>query len=392
MGEASFGERLEALWAEISPQMPVILAVGLSFRLLLDLDVLSVDNAQGLTAMWGLVFALFGWQQLAGHPLRAPLVAFVGWSALGLAHGGTPEAVRYGLHLWIPLLWLLASERAHSNWPRLVLMVGLLPIAWSLVALAQGQPSEHVLHGLPRLHGGYRNLHGHAVAMATLAVLGAWQALRTDDKWRWRRLGAVVAGLACVALLFTWVRTLWIFVAVGVAALLAFRQLWRALAGWVVGLGALVMVSSTLRSRFADVGHLLTLEAPPGGWGAVGSWRGRIWLESINAFAAGPWWTWVVGRGLGEHVGLHKDLDPHNEYLSILFQLGVVGLVLWLWLMFAAMWVCLQAGRSGRLGAALLLAVLLTCGISNEWLTRATVQWVTFGAVGLAVAAQRDRR
>jgi hypothetical protein len=373
MSEQGFAERLNVLWAKVGSQVPVILAVGLSLRLLLDLDALPLNTTHGLMAMWAVIFVAFGWQQLAEHPLRTPLVAFVGWSALGLAHGGTPEAVRYGLHLWVPLLWLLASERAHSKWPRLVLIVGLLPIGWSLLALAQGQPGDHVLDGLPRLHGGYRNLYGHAVAMAALAVLGAWQAQRTEDKRRWRRLGALVGVLACVALLFTWVRTSWSFVAIGVGALLVFRQHWRALAGWLMGFAALMALSSPL-------------------WGSVGSWRGHIWLESLYAFAAGPWWTWVVGRGLGEHVGLHEGLDPHNEYLSILFQLGVVGLVLWMWLMGAAMWVCLQAGRSGRLGAALLLAVLLTCAMSDAWLTRATLQWVTFGAVGLAVASSRQSR
>jgi O-antigen ligase len=256
------------------------------------------------------------------------------------------------------------------------------------VALGQGQPAEHVLHGVPRLHGAFRNLHGHAVAMAVLTSVAVWEATRDGER---QPLGVFVGGLAGTCLLLTYVRTLWIFVGVVVLVLLVLERRWGLLAAGASLLLALVAAREQVRARFDDILRVLTLRAPDEGWGAIGSWRGRIWVESVEAYAEGPWWTWLVGRGLGEHVGLHKHLDPHNELLALVFQLGLVGLGLWLWLMGAAARACWKAGERGRLGLALLVAVLATSGVSNEWLTRATIQWVTFAAVGLAIRQGTSR-
>jgi O-antigen ligase len=362
------------------------LGLAVALRLWLDLTWLPVAVAQGITALLGMAFVAVGWRRLAHHPLRAPLVAFGAWTLLGLLRGGDPEALRYGAHLLVPLAWLLASERADPRWPRWLLIAGLVPVAASLVWLGLDQPSQHVLHGVPRLHGAFRNLHGHAVGMALLASVGLWEVTREDGN---QPLGVFVAGLAANCLLLAYVRTLWIFVGLVALVLLLLGRRWVVLgvAGSFVLL--LVALSTRVQERFADIVAVLTLQAPDDGWAAIGSWRGRIWAESVQAYAEGPWWHWVVGRGLGEHVGLHKHLDPHNEYLSLVFQLGGVGLALWWWLMGAAAWACWKAGERGRLGLALLVAVVATCAVSNEWLTRATMQWVTFGAVGWALREDR---
>lgn len=368
-------------------RLAIALGLAVALRLWLDLAWLPASVAQGLTAAMGVGFVAVGWRRFATHPLRAPLVAFAAWTLLGLLRGGDVDALRYGAHLLVPLAWLLASERADPRWPRWLLVAGLVPIAASLVWLGLGQPDDHVLHGVPRLHGAFRNLHGHAVAMAALASVGLWEFARRQGS---QPLGVFVAGLAGNCLLLAYVRTLWIFVALVALVLLLLGRRWAVLGAG----GGLVLLlaglSERVQERFADIVSVLTLQAPADGWGAIGSWRGRIWAESVQSYAEGPWWHWLVGRGLGEHVGLHKHLDPHNEYLSIVFQLGGIGLALWLWLMGAAAWACWKAGERGRLGLALIVAVVATCAVSNEWLTRATMQWVTFGAVGWALREDRS--
>ncbi len=349
-------------------RLPIALGLALVLRLWLDLTWVPVSVAQGLTALAGVAFVAVGARRLASHPLRAPLLAFGLWAAVGMVRGGDAEAVRFAAHLLVPLAWLLASEEADERWPVWLLLGGLVPVAASLVALGQGQPAEHVLHGVPRLHGAFRNLHGHAVAMAVLTSVAVWEATRDGER---QPLGVFVGGLAGTCLLLTYVRTLWIFVGVVVLVLLVLERRWGLLAAGASLLLALVAAREQVRARFDDILRVLTLRAPDEGWGAIGSWRGRIWVESVEAYAEGPWWTWLVGRGLGEHVGLHKHLDPHNELLALVFQLGLVGLGLWLWLM----------GAAAR----------ATSGVSNEWLTRATIQWVTFAAVGLAIRQGTSR-
>jgi len=319
------------------------------------------------------------------HPLRWPVLALVVVSlGLGLRGFGAEE-LRHGAHLWLPVAWLLAAPAADRRWPRALLLVGLVPVAASLVALALDQPADHVLHSIPRLHGAYRNLHGHAVAMAALVVVGGWTAW--SDHGRWRGLGLGVAGLAGVCLAATWVRTMFVFVGLAAVTMGVLARAWRALGGLGLLAAVALATSARLQARFADVASLLTLTPPEEGWGALGSWRLRIWAESVQGWVSGPPHTWLLGRGLGGHVGLHRDLDPHNEYLSLLFQLGPLGLLAWAWLALAALRLAVRTDTpEGRLAAGLLVAVVATNAISNEWLTRATLQWVTWGAVGLAVA------
>jgi len=375
--------------------LPAVLGGLVVVRVALDLAWVPLGLAQAVTVGMGALAAGVALSKdgaAVDHALRWPVAGLLAWSVLAGVRGVELEPLRHGLHLWLPLIWLLAAPRADPRWPRWLVGAALVPIGASLLALALGQPADHVLHDIPRLHGAYRNLHGHAVAMAVFVVVGAWLAAEDDDP-RWRWLGGGVAALASVCLVATWVRTLLIFVALALATMLLLARAWRALGGLAAAGLLALLASPRLQDRFADLASVLTLTPPEAGWGALGSWRLRIWLESWQGWVAGPPHTLLLGRGLGGHVGLHRHLDPHHEYLSLLFQLGPVGLALWLTLAVSALVLCVRARSSaGRLGAGLLVAVLITNGLSNEWLSRATLQWVTWGAVALALGRRSGCR
>lgn len=370
----------------------LLFALVLGLRGWLDLSVVPLPLAQALTALAALGFGALAVREVPTHPLRGPALGFGALVLLlGPREGTLAEAVAMG-HLLVPVAVLLAAPRLDGRWPWVVLGLGVLPVAWSVGALAAGQPDDHVLHGLPRLHGGYRNLHGHAVGMALYAVLGGALALRPGDR-RGRGAAAALGALALAMMAASWVRTTMIFVALAWGTLLVLGRRWRVLGGLgLLGLLAL-LASATLRARFGDLVSLLTLTAPSEGWGALGSWRGRIWVESTQAWLAGPPHTLWLGRGAGHQVGLHRHLDPHLEYLSLLFQLGPAGLLAWLMLALTALVRCVREGTAeGRLAAALLVAVLATNAISNDFLTRATLAWATWAAVGHALRPARADR
>jgi O-antigen ligase len=367
--------------------LPSLLCAALAGRLLLDLSWVPLPVAHALTVVGALGFVVAGAPTARVHPMRHTMLAFAAVVCLLGPRSATLGTAVAGAHLLVPLGVLLGAHRLPSRWSWAVLGAGLVPMGLSLAAWAAGQPDEHVLHGYPRLIGGFRNLHGHAVGMAVLTVLGVAAGSRRDGPTAERAAAWALAAVAAMCLGASWVRTLWIFVALAVGVLWVRQRRWAVLGAGAVAVVLALVVSPSLQARFADLGAMLTLQAPEAGWGAVGSWRGRIWAESAAAWLSGPAHTVWLGRGLGEHVGLHKHLDPHMEYLSLAIQLGPLGLLAWLALALDALRRCLaRSTHEAHLAAGLLVAVLCTNAVSNDFLTRATLQWVTWAAVAVALS------
>jgi hypothetical protein len=302
--------------------------------------------------------------------------------------GMNVDAVRWVFLYTGPLLFGAAvmTVRAHpERWTRAVLVAALIPVLWALILLGAGQRQELFLHGYYRLLGPFKNHHTLAVLTSGVGTVAVYAFFREKGPWKWL---AVATGLGCaVALFYTYVRTSWLLVAGFVAIWLLLEKRWK-----LAGLGALVVVaafllSPTLRDRFSDVGNLLTRTAPEGGWASLGSWRVHIWTDSFQNFAAGGWSSFVFGNGLGGHMVLHKNLDPHSELLALLYQLGIAGPLVYLWLFGAAAHLSWKRRSPlGRYVIALAVMTAATCLISNDFLGRATFSWWFWAAVGLAWA------
>lgn len=329
----------------------------------------------------------------ATHPLALPLGAFTAMVCVGALRADDPMAGAVNAaHLLTPVLWLLAWWSVAERPPVLPVWVAAVavPAGIGLVAWALGQPADHVLHGWPRLLGAYGNVHTHAGVMAMGAVTAGAMALRGP---RWMALTALAAA---VCLFLTYVRTAWLWAVVAaVATGIAHRGGTRA-----TQIGALVLVGGGLTvalasGRLADVASVLTATAPDGGWSALGSSRPVIWGDALATFSAGPPVDWLVGRGLGDHRGLHRHFDPHSEPLSILFQLGAAGLLAWGWWLLAALGLAWRTARgTGRIEAALgfglLLGACVTAPLSNDWLTRSTVALWSWGCLAWSLTRVPD--
>jgi O-antigen ligase len=63
---------------------------------------------------------------------------------------------------------------------------------------------------------------------------------------------------------------------------------------------------------------------------ASGIWRLVHWRKTINMYAKGTAAQQLTGFGIGSSAGILGKL-PHNEYLRVLFEQGIVGLALFLY-------------------------------------------------------------
>jgi hypothetical protein len=329
------------------------------------------------------------WREALIHPWRAPIAALAVAVAIGALRAPTPyDAARYGLHLALPSLWILAL----GAWPIVggAIRAAPLPAPWtaaaalaalaSLALLASGQPADHVLHGWPRLHGPYANLHSHAAAMATFAATALPLAARS-------RSAALLGVAATVCVGATWVRGAWLWVTIAVAVALAVRRRWALLGALAAATAAAAL--GPLSPRLADLGALLTATPPAGGWGALGSWRVRIWGDVVTGWVSGGPVDVLLGRGLGDHYGLHRHLEPHSDALSIAVQLGLVGLVAWLALHAIVLLALARRARADdRALAALagLSGALCVALVSNDYAFRPTATLWLMGLAALAAA------
>ena len=141
--------------------------------------------------------------------------------------------------------------------------------------------------------------------------------------------------------------------------------LFTGLLGSAAGYYAFTQVES-IRSRFVEGDTSIKI----GGLAINGEGRMGMWTATVNSFKESPW----LGHGIGTSSALIERLyapmtHPHEDYLRILHDLGVIGLVIWvvaqvsLFVIIGRAWLSARsAGRSeARIHQAAVLSMLGMC-------------------------------
>lgn len=55
-------------------------------------------------------------------------------------------------------------------------------------------------------------------------------------------------------------------------------------------------------------------------------WRLLHWRDTLQTFMQGGWVPILIGNGIGSSLPITGDL-PHNDYLRILFEMGILGFI-----------------------------------------------------------------
>ncbi len=283
------------------------------------------------------------------------LVPVLGWAFV--VPGGRERALR-----------MLAGGLALVLLISCALKIGLLPpVSWF-----RGNPeSPYVVFKLRLTHN---------ILMALGAFLFAWLACAAgtrNARLGWSVLGVlavvnitlVVEGatgyilLVALALLFGWQRTRMRGVAIAIAAILATVAL-------------LSVIPGPFQTRVKEIISDLGWESADRPASTSAGYRMEFYRNTLTLIAKNP----LFGTGTGsfpaeyarlvEGTGRNLSRNPHNEFMLITVQTGVIGLAAFLWLLWQQ-WRCaprLPTPLERGLAQGLVLTMALICMLNSALL------------------------
>lgn len=292
------------------------------------------------TELYGVVVLAVGGTWLAARwrsgaltlsPLGRAVIAFVAAAlvAVVIAPDLPGALVEWSRVATIGVMLLVVEQLATGQRfrRRVVVAVLVAAIAPVLVALHQAVTGTGLLEA-----GGFRRVTGTLVHPNPLAAFGMLVVVLLTAvavhhgsvvvRWGLGTAGAVVV----VVVHLTYTRAAWIAVVLGVAtvAALASRRLLVATAA-LVCLMVLLVPGST--ARFAD---LADSETPRGESGNSWAWRLDYWGGALDLAQESP----LTGIGLKQVAAQSEEAkQPHNDILRAYVEMGVLGLLAYVWLL-----------------------------------------------------------
>ena len=321
------------------------------------------------------------------------VTAFVAWSCLSLFWSIDPEttvgfAFTYiQLLVFVLLLWDLyrttPAIRAGLQAYVLGAWVAIGSLLFNLAIGRHGAVNRYTVGGFNADHAGLLLAIGMPIAWG-LALLMASQ--RRGGILRWLNLAYMPLAFLGIALTAT--RTA--LIATIPAIVFAIASLGRLSMGrrmfiglFAVGgvLAIVPLIPQTSVERFLTTGSEIST-------GALGG-RGHIWKVGLQTYGQRP----VLGVGAGAFkaaVGVGKV--AHNAFISILVELGIVGLTLWLWIVGVAL---LQTQKHPPWGTRFWVTVMViwTLGASSLSWENKKLTWLVLTLTAASGAVQaRPRR
>ncbi len=322
--------------------------------------------------------AVAGFHSTAGKAI----LAFLAWLALSALwnDGGAIDGLS-DAWAWRKLAYLyLALPLFHDDvWKHRALgalvNVSAFAVVLAYLSVAGVLPGRT---GIPGVVLANHATQGTAFAVAALcAVYLAFAAAGRKKAWYF----AVAAALVIDVLFFNIGRTGYLALAGLVLAWGVLAARWRVRLAYGTGLAALLlvayMVSPTFHGRLTqawyEVRHAQTLKDET----AMGI-RVLFLQNSIDLIREKP----VLGHGLGSFKRVYADYvasrysgvqatragDPHNQYVYVIFEQGLVGLALFA-VMLVALLKSFPRDPYGRLAACALVAWCLTSFFSSHFRT-----------------------
>jgi putative inorganic carbon (hco3(-)) transporter len=339
-------------------------------------------------------------------PLAWPVAAFIAWEGLSLLWTNDVRQGSIELLFFVLPFGLLAVALARLQWSRawvltLYVQLALMALVFSVIGIVQYETRNIFWNPKVRVDNAYApsgwfyrvnsifydpSIYGRFLVIAILASLVVVLARRGDPLW------AIAATLTIV---ITWAGLLpsfsqSSFVALGAAVTLAAILLWRRRSIWLVG--AIVVVAAAAVVASPTVRHKASLSH-------ITSGRSTLVSKGAKVAVHHP----VAGVGVGGFRRAYADAahlkgkEPkaaasHTTPVTVAAETGVPGLLLFLWLVVAALQLAFRRLGSSfegtaRLAFGLALVAILVHSLFYNALFEDPAFWGLLALV--AVGARR---
>jgi len=366
-----------------------------------SLDALGGANSRALepaTVLGGLFIAAgLAWLLVNRDRLHRPspvtwaALAFTAAAALSLP--GSVAPVRGAIDLvriaGAVMLLVMVEQVVRSDAARrrlLAAMVASVLVPLAVLASQYLTGNRAAVRGdVERFTGTFNHPNPFAAYLGLLLV--TFLAVRVALPGRSARLYTAAAVACGAGLLATYARGAWVGAAIGVVVVAAQvdRRLLARLAVLVVAVIVLVPSVSHRLTDLEDQRHL------SGTAGNSLTWRLDYWGQVLD-LADNP----VTGIGLtGVSARLTTAVPPHNDFLRVYVETGLVGLAAYGALLGAMGWVAWRAtrraptalGRAMGVAATGCVAGFLWLSASSNLVSQVVVLWYLWAPLGAAAAA-----
>jgi len=291
------------------------------------LNFTSIISALIIVA--GLLYLLINRSPITKYPLSKQFFAFVGIAFLSsLFSSNFSASFEEWLKMFSVFVVFLVATNLITSKKDLLQLIGAIvismvaPVSVALYQIFAGKGDPYT-KGFIRVYGTFT--HPITLAYYVLLVSVVIIVLSIETRNRYLKMLAYISFIPIgVVFINTFARGAWIIFVV-VLFILGIIRYKRFLIILPILLVIMALFFGTVTTRFADLSKTANNEA-----GSVNSIESRqdIWKQNIPLVLANP----VFGNGIGASYRLINQ-DTHNDYLRILAEAGVLGLLAYLWLL-----------------------------------------------------------
>ncbi len=227
-----------------------------------------------------------------------------------------------------------------------LVLVGTVAMAAALVNFWITVPADGRLNGLGQL-----DTHVIAALVFGVVLIFALRLLVEDARVGWRMVALLAVGLSMLCIALSDSRTAWVSVSLGAGAFLLAHRV-RDVEQLLMVMASIVLLGATLLLVLVANDEIREIILPRGD-----SFRLTIWSHVLERVAESP----LIGLGITTPDAIVSEsivhAHPHNLYLALLFQGGIIALGLYL----IVLWKCLRTAMQTfeHADAKLALAVLI---------------------------------
>lgn len=317
-------------------------------------------------------------------PLTKPFVAYLLIAGIGIGIAPSPGlAIEDWLRavsafmIYILVVDLMGSKR-DSRWTvRVLVLAAIIPVIAGIYQYLT-DTGNHGTTGLNRLEGTFTHPAPYAFFLVGLLPLAIVYFLHTQSKIA--RLGTVLLIPGMVFCIYgSQTRGAWIGLAVLISVFLATKARWAVLLVPLTA-AALFFALPSVQARFGEAGS---------DTGSV-FWRQKQWQASLEV--ASPPQLLTTGAGL-RAVDVQLGALSHNEYIRLLAETGVPGLLAVLLLYKGLLGIGIRGYREARtpyerdlmLAFLMAFAARAVTALADNILIFPVLEWYFWSLAGIAV-------